>query len=780
MTTESILGLPVSQSEPAGVYFGDVRTRAEIESCFAPREALDGIQSFFLVGIGGAGMSALARMLHRRGYRVDGNDAAEGGGVDEVRRLGVPVTIGHSAEGIEPGTGLVLTDAIDLKASPEVARAAELGLPLFRRSQVLGWLLRARKIIAVTGTHGKTTTTGMIGAGLRAAGLDPTVVVGAEVPEFGGAVVEGEGEWAVIEACEAYDSLRDFDADLVVLTNLELDHVDFHENWAGLKASVQRFVERIRPGGSLLFCEEDGGAAEVGRERGIAYRLEPDSPQPSLLPGRHNRLNAEAALKASILAGADPERARAGIEAFGGAGRRLQVLREGPITVVDDYAHHPTEINASIQALRERYPCKRLVVVYQPHLYSRTADLIPEFAAALSQADLLVLTDIYPAREAPMPGVSSARIAEACTCEVLYMPQRRLLPRVVVGLVEPDDVVVGMGAGTISDFAPAFLDELDRSGPTRVAVVHGGDSAEREISLHSGQQVLVALQSRGYEAWLLDVSEALLGFAGSQVPLAKLVGPDHPDVAFLAVHGTHAEDGAIQGFFELLHIPYTGSGIQTSAMAMDKNLTKKLLAAEGLPVPKGLLADNPEATVFEAEGYVVKPNEQGSTVGLTFVDRREDIPAAIRKALQYGSEALVEERIRGIEISVPVLGDRVLPVVEIVPASGEYDFASKYLPGATEEICPARISAEETVRAQDYALRAHRVLRCQGATRTDMIVRPDGECVVLEVNTLPGMTATSLLPNSAKVAGMSFEDLCAWIVEDARARSKATRAGSKA
>jgi UDP-N-acetylmuramate--alanine ligase len=218
-----------------------MRTKREIETCFAARADLDGVTSFFLVGIGGAGMSGIARMLHRRGFRVRGTDSTDGEGVHAVRALGIPVTLGHSASEIEAGDALVLTDAIDLQTSPEVARGVELGCKLFRRSQVLGWLLRDKKTIAVTGTHGKTTTTGMVGAALIAAGLDPTIVVGAEVPDFGGAVVEGSGEWAVIEACEAYDSLRDFDPTIALLTNLELDHVDFHGDWRGLERSVLDF-----------------------------------------------------------------------------------------------------------------------------------------------------------------------------------------------------------------------------------------------------------------------------------------------------------------------------------------------------------------------------------------------------------------------------------------------------------------------------------------------------------------------------------------------------------
>ncbi|MBS1714697.1 MAG: UDP-N-acetylmuramate--L-alanine ligase [Armatimonadetes bacterium] len=793
-----------------------MRTKREIETEFAPRATLHASKSFFLVGIGGAGMSGIARMLRHRGFNVKGTDSTPSPLIEELRAEGTEVWIGHSGDFVSMGDAIVLTDAIDLKASPEVRAAKELDCPLYRRSQVLGWLLEGKKTIAVTGTHGKTTTTGMIGAGLRAAGLDPTIVVGAEVPEFGGAIVEGTSEWAVIEACEAYDSLRDFDPYIAVLTNLELDHVDFHGSWEGLKKTLLDFACRVPEDGAFVWCSDDDGAYEFrsedfdgacpnGRETlaygfrdrmneltdeerrsgGLAFRLlekfirraqglqpSPDWTGALRMAGRHNALNALGALTACEHAGADREAAIQGIQSYAGAERRLQVLHEGDVTVIDDYAHHPTEIVASLQAVRERYvKSGRLVIVYQPHLYSRTEPLIPEFAHALDGADLVVLTDIYPAREAPIAGVSSFRIAELVEKPCVYVPQRHLLPRKVAGLVRAGDVVVGMGAGNISEFAPAFIEEVKRGTPfdraAKVAVLFGGDSAEREVSILSGRAVQAALEARGYDAWLFDASEALL----SKGDLSGLLDR-RPDVCFLTVHGTNAEDGAVQGLLELLHLPYTGSGVQASAVAMDKRLTKTVYEAEGLPCPRGVLLRVGDALAWPESrtGWVVKPNAQGSTVGLSFVDDERGLEAAVIKARRFGDDVLVEEWLRGVEISVPVLGDTALPVVEIVPASGAYDFESKYTPGATTEICPARLSPEQTAEAQRFAVRAHRALGCEGCSRTDMIVTGD-RTVCLETNTLPGMTATSLVPNSAQAAGTDFGALCAWMVEDALARA---------
>lgn len=744
-----------------------MRTPLEIETCFAPRWRLEDAKRFFLVGIGGAGMSGVARLLRARGLRVAGSDASDTPLLAELRDLGCDIAVGAGEAMIEEGDALVLSDAIALETSPEVRRAQSLRVPLFRRSQALGWILEGRRAICVTGTHGKTTTTGLAAAGMRSAGADPLVVVGAEVPEWGGSVVLGQGDWAVVEACEAYDSLRDLDPEIVVLTNLELDHVDFHGTLESLQAAILRFVDRAQ---TLIYCADDPGAREIAsraRAQPIAYRAS-DWIGPDLrLSGEHNRSNAAGALAACVAAGVDPEVARAGVAGFGGAARRLQTLREGPIVVVDDYAHTPREIEASIGAIRERYPGRRVLVAYQPHLYSRTDGQYAAFARALDLADEVFLTDIYPAREAPMPGVSSARVAELTTRPHRYVPSRHLLPREVASRLRGESgwVVVGMGAGTIESFAPELLAELDRVGTRRVAVLLGGDSAEREVSLHSGLAILAALRRRGYEAFPLDLSELLL----SGGDLGALTGPRRPDLAFLAVHGTHAEDGAIQGALELLHLPYTGSGPLASALAFDKDRAKRILAAAGVEVPRGELIRAPGPAPFPGP-WVVKPNRQGSTVGLGFVEHEADLDRAVERALAYDESALVEEWVRGVEISIPVLADRALPAVEIVPAKGRYDFAAKYVPGATEEIVPARLPPRIADRAADIALAAHRALGCEGATRTDMIV--DGErVVVLEVNTLPGMTPTSLLPRSAEAAGIDFDALCAWIVEDALGRA---------
>lgn len=332
----------------------------------------------------------------------------------------------------------------------------------------------------------------------------------------------------------------------------------------------------------------------------------------------------------------------------------------------------------------------------------------------------------------------------------------------------------------------------------------GGTSAEREVSLSTGRQVLAALDPERYEAFPVDTAAiqtrglaapldpeaqpslgasspeaaatlpvTMNGISGLPSPAdPPLVGGNRPDVALICLHGKFGEDGSIQGMLELLGIPYTGSGVLASALAMDKTMSKKIFQVEGIPTPPSVtVRGRREADAFlrdllagEARvgcPAVVKPSRQGSTIGISIVRGAEQMAAALDTALKFDSEVLIETFVEGMEITCPVLGNEsleCLPLVEIVPNGGFYDYEAKYTPGATEEICPARLSPEQTRLAQELASRAHQALGCRGFSRTDMLVDAAG-IWVLEVNTIPGMTPTSLLPRSAEAAGVPFAQL---------------------
>lgn len=311
---------------------------------------------------------------------------------------------------------------------------------------------------------------------------------------------------------------------------------------------------------------------------------------------------------------------------------------------------------------------------------------------------------------------------------------------------------------------------------TRVVVLMGGTSGEREISLSTGRMIMAALDPTQYTTVALDT--AVTADLLSALPAAR------PDVAFIALHGRGGEDGTVQGLLELLSIPYTGSGVLASALAMDKHMTKRILRTEGISVPDDILVSRQQIgdaqallrRVSDRLSYpvVVKPNREGSTIGCSIVKDDRGLPIAVAEALRYDAEVLIEEFIRGTEITAGLLGSRdpeVLPLVEIVARGGFYDYEAKYAPGGSEHIIPARVSALAEERARDYARRTHCVLGCRGMSRVDMIVSGDRPCV-LEINTIPGMTPTSLLPDAARAAGIGFPELLGRIIGDALDRSE--------
>jgi D-alanine-D-alanine ligase len=303
-------------------------------------------------------------------------------------------------------------------------------------------------------------------------------------------------------------------------------------------------------------------------------------------------------------------------------------------------------------------------------------------------------------------------------------------------------------------------------GKLRLALLSGGRSAEREVSVNSAKQVYQALDKEKYDIRRYDPRD----------DLAKLLADAHEiDVALIILHGRLGEDGTIQGMLELLDIPYHGSGVLGSAIGMNKIIAKRLYEHAGLPVARWLVLEGDEADPVSLVGktlgfpVVVKPEQEGSTIGITIVRKPEELGPALELARRYDRLVLVEEFLKGVEITGAVLGNRrpqALPLVEIIPGDkyGFFTYEAKYTPGATREICPARLSEALSRKAQEYAVRAHKALKCRGYSRTDMIACDD-EVYILETNTIPGMTATSLFPQAAAAAGIGFSELLDRLIE---------------
>ncbi|RMI29182.1 UDP-N-acetylmuramate--L-alanine ligase [Nocardia stercoris] len=474
-----------------------------------------------MVGIGGAGMSGIARILLARGGAVSGSDAKESRGVLALRARGAQVRIGHDASALdllEGGpTAVVTTYAAIPKTNPELVEAHRRGVPVLMRPVVLAELMRDHRTLLVSGTHGKTSTTSMLVVALQHCGFDPSFAVGGELNEAGTNAHHGTGGVFVAEADESDGSLLQYDPDVAVITNIESDHLDFFGTEEAYVQVFDDFVARLKPGGLLVVCLDDPGsralAARVAaRQRGgeadirvLGYGGSDDvvdadvplggrllaweprdvggvatvqlsgetSPRTMRLsvPGRHMALNALAALLAARDAGADVDDVLAGLAVFGGVHRRFQFVgRENGVRVFDDYAHHPTEVRAVLGAAGElvrqeaadgaRSVPGRVIVVFQPHLYSRTATFAAEFGAALDLADEVVVLDVYGAREEPLPGVNGALVAGAVTKPVHYQPDMSRVGKQVAGLARPGDVVITMGAGDVTMLGGQILDGL--------------------------------------------------------------------------------------------------------------------------------------------------------------------------------------------------------------------------------------------------------------------------------------------------------------------------------
>ncbi|WP_405900505.1 UDP-N-acetylmuramate--L-alanine ligase [Streptomyces sp. NBC_00727] len=449
------------------------------------------------IGIGGAGMSGIAKILAQRGAKVAGSDAKESPTADALRALGATVHIGHAAGHLaDDATSVVVSSAIRAD-NPELVRAGELSIPVVHRSDALASLMGGLRSIAVAGTHGKTTTTSMLAVALSELDLDPSYAIGGDLAGPGTNAAHGEGDIFVAEADESDRSFQKYDPDVAIVLNVELDH---HANYASMDEiyeSFETFAGKIVPDGTLVVSADQSGAVELTRrvretlpaltvvtygESGTAdvrvHKITPRGLTSEVtvvlggkfltftvsVPGRHYALNAVAALAAGIALGIPAHNLASALGKYTGVKRRLQLKGEAAgVQVIDSYAHHPTEMTADLEAMRGAATGARLLVVFQPHLFSRTQELGTEMGQALALADASVVLDIYPAREDPVPGVTSALIIDAATAagaDVTAVHDKERVPEAVAGMAKPGDLVLTMGAGDVTDLGPQILDHL--------------------------------------------------------------------------------------------------------------------------------------------------------------------------------------------------------------------------------------------------------------------------------------------------------------------------------
>jgi len=450
--------------------------------------SLESLGRVHFIGIGGVGMSAVARIMVARGIPVSGSDAKSLPVMEDLAAAGARIAVGYAPGNLGDAETVVAGSAIR-SDNPELAAARAAGLPVLHRSEALAATMADDTVVAVAGTHGKSTTTSMITVLLQGAGLDPSFAIGANVPALGVNAAHGTAGIFVAEADESDGSFLNYRPMISVVTNVEPDHLDFYGTAEAVYASFDSFTALLPAGGVLVACADDPGARALadrtlarGNTRVVLYGTAPDAAirlhdaEPGKVeisttagtftvelqvPGRHNALNAAAAFAVAVELGVAPEAAAAALAHFSGASRRFEFKGEGRgVRVYDDYAHHPTEVRAALSAARAVAGQHKVHVLFQPHLFSRTREFAREFAEALNTADTALVLDIYPAREDPIPGVTSGLIAEHLGSGGRLVGPGGDAVQALLADAGPGDIVLTAGAGDVTAYGPLIVDAL--------------------------------------------------------------------------------------------------------------------------------------------------------------------------------------------------------------------------------------------------------------------------------------------------------------------------------
>ena len=451
----------------------------------ALRRPLSGRRVHF-IGIGGVGMAALAELLLRLDYEVTGSDLKSSKTVQRLLGLGISVQVGtHRASSVDGADHVIVSAAVP-EANPEVRAALDAGAEVISRADLLGRIFDAGRGAAVTGTHGKTTTASMLARAMQAAGADPSFLIGGDINDVGSGAHLGGSDLVVAEADEAFGSFLSLHPALAVVTNVDLDHPEHYAGQDEIDDAFITFLSQRRDAGVAVVCGIDEGVTrilprvsqpivrygwagsgcdvEVDAVSGVVTRNGDAMGELRLqIPGAHNLLNATAAFAAAVELGGDSDMVLDGLRSFAGVERRFSIRgTTGGVTVVDDYAHNPRKVSAALAAAREAYPGHRVVALFQPHLYLRTQQLGDRFGTSFDDADIVVVTDVYGAREEPLPGVSGRIVSDAIKkhrpgANVLYVPRLEEAAGIVAGLVREDDVVMTLGAGDVTTAAARIL-----------------------------------------------------------------------------------------------------------------------------------------------------------------------------------------------------------------------------------------------------------------------------------------------------------------------------------
>ncbi len=765
--------------------------------------------SWHFIGIGGIGMSGLARVLLQREAAVSGSDLSDTPITRALKERGASVFCGHKAEQV-PGKSTVVVSTDIKDDNPEYRAALQDKLPVIHRSDLLHELMKGHKGLAVAGTHGKTTTSSLLAWVLVEAGWDPSYVVGGWLPGLETNANGGKSDYFVVEADESDGTFIKYHPHGAIVTNVDFDHMNHFGSEKALLDAFKTFLKQVKSQKHHFWCGDDALLASL-KPKGVSYGFAKDnalriishrqdgwrswvdlefegktySDVEIAMPGRHNALNATAVFGLALSLGMEEDALRKGLQSFRGVKRRCEIKGDaGGVLVLDDYAHHPTELAATLSGIRRAIGERRLIAVFQPHRYSRTQHILGTFDGAFDAADELLVTDVFASREDPIEGVSGEAVVgevKATSSVPVRHVSRNSLRSTLVTMARPSDVIVTLGAGDITKLSEELAEHFAEQPARRyhLGVLAGGISAEHDVSCMSTQQVLENIDRNKYEVELFgitrsgrwihgpDALEKLRSFKQEQgapkparLPQPVLDKLLSCDVVLPVLHGTYGEDGTIQGFLEVLGKPYAGSDHRAAALCMDKVATKRMLAdAEIRTVPyitfsQRQWSENAAGLKSEIEGLLgvevyVKPRHLGSSIETHKVTTPEELEQAVRGVFRVDTHVLVEKCMYARELEFAIIGNDdpvVLPPGEIFSAGRTHTYEGKYSDSPTPDTPRADLPEDVATEGAALARRAFLTTRCSGMARVDFFFDKDGVWWLNEINPIPGFTKNSMFP----------------------------------
>lgn len=749
------------------------------------------------VGLGGIGMSGLARLLLHKKVQISGSDRKENDVIKELTKNGVTFSLGHNKNNIEPGMTVIYSSDIP-QDNEEMVAARNLLCTILHRSELLEQLMQEKKSLAVAGTHGKTTTSSLLTYVLKVANMDPTFMVGGIVRSLGVNADHGEGAYFVAETDESDGSFLRTSPYGAIITNIDADHLNYWGSMEALIKGFSDFASLVYSSEHLFWCKDDQtlqslqlpgisygfhekadlqivSCKNVGWKMVFSLRFQGklyENIELSLL-GKHNVLNATAVFGLALQLGAAEENIRKAFLSFKGVKRRAEIRGEvHAVTFVDDYAHHPTEIRATLKAIRGAVGPRRIIVIYQPHRYSRMQYCIGTFGNCFHEADKILVTEIYASNEKPIPGVHHDKVLEEVGGSHVM---KEHLTEELKKILRPFDVVVTLGAGDITTECGRFVTYFENAGVQKykVAIVTGGTSCEHEVAKVSSQYVIASLKKEHYQVSTFEISKegewSFEGITFSGIPEALFKA----DVVFPVLHGPGGEDGTLQGMLELAQIPFVGCSQLKAAVCMDKALTKKLAlfhsirTAPFVPITLWNWREDEKEPLQRIKEHLkyplfVKASHLGSSLGVIKVEKEEDLTAAIESVFTQDYELIVEQGIKGREIEFAVMGNRnvvAFPPGEILTHGRVYDYDAKYAEDCFATTVDPKLSPELVTRGVEIAAATYRAIGCEGMARVDFFLDDQDKYWLNEINPIPGFTPISMFPKICERHGLKAPEL---------------------